>query len=344
MDNPWAHILPSEQQAKRRYPNFPSTSHPGLRTFAEIVATPNKLCAGDYHSLVQTKDPTCSTMGVSTQTIPRLSADEQREYAAEPTNDSTMQAIPRRNLSEAFDELYVDRQAPTEQTTTPATKQSAEDDKTTAAKSTAISPAGVAELDIEGEAPEMKSSVEDNETRTPAAQSTSEEGESGGEHVPHFYLHPELRRELPQPLVNRVSFYGILHDVNKEATAMAAHDFATFQRPKSQEEDEANSCPLVAAVKGKNSVGRQCLSMAATALLDEERWLLSAIETRGEEPRAAAACPPTFLQAMGEREYEKPSTMETSRTQLWKPSRSWWEAKSGKNPWIEPKSHNKRWR
>ena len=32
------------------------------------------------------------------------------------------------------------------------------------------------------------------------------------------------------------------------------------------------------------------------------------------------------------------------RTQLWKPSRSWWEAKSGKNPWIEPASHNRRWR
>lgn len=36
--------------------------------------------------------------------------------------------------------------------------------------------------------------------------------------------------------------------------------------------------------------------------------------------------------------------LSQSRTQLWKPSRSWWEAKSGKNPWIEPNSHNKRWR
>jgi hypothetical protein len=38
------------------------------------------------------------------------------------------------------------------------------------------------------------------------------------------------------------------------------------------------------------------------------------------------------------------SVVSAMRTQLWKPSRSWWEAKSGKNPWIEPSLHNKRWR
>jgi len=54
----------------------------------------------------------------------------------------------------------------------------------------------------------------------------------------------------------------------------------------------------------------------------------------------------TFPQAMGERDYDNSSqnSIVGVRTQLWKPSRSWWEAKSGKNPWIEPKSHNKRWR
>jgi hypothetical protein len=83
------------------------------------------------------------------------------------------------------------------------------------------------------------------------------------------------------------------------------------------------------------------------AVIDEERWLLETIDSRGmDESRAIKACPPTFLQAMGEREYENPLTSLSngSRTQLWKPSRSWWEAKSGKNPWIEPTSHNKRWR
>ena len=104
------------------------------------------------------------------------------------------------------------------------------------------------------------------------------------------------------------------------------------------EEDEIYS-PLVAAVNGQPTIPRM-ESMTETAVIDEERWILQAIEARGEE-KSSAACPPTFLQAMGEREYER---IETNRTQLWKPSRSWWEAKSGKNPWIEPKSHNKRWR
>jgi hypothetical protein len=88
-------------------------------------------------------------------------------------------------------------------------------------------------------------------------------------------------------------------------------------------------------------------SLIQAAVIDEERWLLETIDSRGmDESRAIKACPPTFLQAMGEREYENPLTSLSngSRTQLWKPSRSWWEAKSGKNPWIEPTSHNKRWR
>ena len=61
---------------------------------------------------------------------------------------------------------------------------------------------------------------------------------------------------------------------------------------------------------------------------------------------APPVCPPTFSQAIGEKEYENPvhALSGGNRTQLWKPSRSWWEAKSGKNPWIEPSSHNKRWR
>jgi hypothetical protein len=74
-----------------------------------------------------------------------------------------------------------------------------------------------------------------------------------------------------------------------------------------------------------------------------EEWLLSTIASRKDTSRP---CPATFLQAMGEKEYENSvsSLAGGSRTQLWKPSRSWWEAKSGKNPWIEPTSHNKRWR
>jgi hypothetical protein len=152
--------------------------------------------------------------------------------------------------------------------------------------------------------------------------------------APHFSLHQDLKGKLSQFSVNRVAFYSIIHDINKEATAMAANDFF-IQRVKSMDEEDEVYSPLVVAVKGQPATPRPALSMTDTALIDEERWLLRAMETR--EP--STICPPTFLQAMGEREY-----ITESRTQLWKPSRSWWEAKSGKNPWIEPQSHNKRWR
>jgi hypothetical protein len=105
---------------------------------------------------------------------------------------------------------------------------------------------------------------------------------------------------------------------------------------------------LVVAVNGNPERPFQSnTSILQAAVIDEERWLLETIDSRGfDESRAVKACPPTFLQAMGERDYENPLTSLSngSRTQLWKPSRSWWEAKSGKNPWIEPISHNKRWR
>ena len=150
--------------------------------------------------------------------------------------------------------------------------------------------------------------------------------------------------------MNRVSFYGVIHDVNKEANSMATSDTSSYARSCSTEDhvDEEFS-PLVVAANG-SSPSHQRSSIKSTmndaaAVIDEEKWLLAAIESRQDSSRSIAACPPTFLQAMGEREYDNPlSSMETSRTQLWKPCRSWWEAKSGKNPWIEPTSHNKRWR
>jgi hypothetical protein len=160
--------------------------------------------------------------------------------------------------------------------------------------------------------------------------------------VPLLYLHTDLRRDLSQALVNRVSFYGIIHDINKEAGAMAAND------TKVVEEEESLS-PLVLAAVGSASLSSSKTSEGTPedyshALIDEEEWLLSTISTR--EPSERRACPDTFLQAMGEKEYDNPVTSLSgnTRTQLWKPSRSWWEAKSGKNPWIEPAFHNRRWR
>jgi hypothetical protein len=216
------------------------------------------------------------------------------------TITSSSSAIPRRNLADAF-EQHVEPEV----SSTPATKQLLPEEE---------SPLGVADLQI-------SDSLDDDS-------------------LPHFFLHSELKRDLSQALVNRVSFYSVLHDINKEATAMAENDFLSFRRVKSTDEGDETFSPLVVAVNGKPSRSRQALSMTETALIDEEQWILSAIEAR-DDNRSIADCPPTFLQAIGEREYER---LETTRTQLWKPSRSWWEAKSGKNPWIEPKSHNKRWR
>jgi hypothetical protein len=147
-------------------------------------------------------------------------------------------------------------------------------------------------------------------------------------------------------LVQRVSFYAIIHDINKEATSMAANDDSGYNR--NPEEVNENYDPLIMAVNGHPRLEYTgSSSFIKMALIDEEQWLLDAIDSRNpEETRSIKACPPTFLQAMGERDYENPLTSLSngSRTQLWKPSRSWWEAKSGKNPWIEPKCHNKRWR
>lgn len=216
------------------------------------------------------------------------------------TVTSSSSAIPRRNLADVF-EQHVEAEV----STTPATKQLLVEEE---------SPRGIADLQI--------SDSQDDDT------------------LPHFYLHEDLKRDLSQDLINRVSFYGVLHDINKEATAMAENDFLSLRRVKSTDEVDEVFSPLVVAVNGKPSRSRQALSMIEVALIDEEQWILSAVEAKGDNS-SIAECPPTFLQAMGEREYDR---SETTRTQLWKPSRSWWEAKSGKNPWIEPKSHNKRWR
>lgn len=226
-----------------------------------------------------------------------------------------------------------------------------------------------------------KPTAQNPTSKTPSARAESpfkwDDVEKNGRlELPLFNLHSSLKRELSQGLVNRVSFYGIIHDINKEANAMAANDQASFHRSGSSIEgadtvppkDEEN-CPLVVAVNGHPpsrslSQDEKVLpggAMAFAAVIDEERWLLWAIASRSSDEIADRACPPSFAEAIGEQEAgEGPegssnrepngqtanplSALASSRTQLWKPSRSWWEAKSGKNPWIEPASHNKRWR
>jgi hypothetical protein len=239
--------------------------------------------------------------------------------------------IPRRNLTEAFEELYID-------TETPAIEQTDSKGGGPGMKNM-ISPTGVTELNVEPPKASPEAVSEHGNIVTPNKDDAKVM-------LPHFDLHPELKRVLSDALVNRVSFYTVIHDINKEAAAMAANDESGYNRNPEDQREEYD--PLIVAVNGypQNPLPTFC-PMVKTALIDEEKWLLDAIDARRtNESRSVKACPPTFLQAMGERDYENPlaSLSNGSRTQLWKPSRSWWEAKSGKNPWIEPKSHNKRWR
>lgn len=238
--------------------------------------------------------------------------------------------IPRRNLTEAFEELYV---KPNTEVDTPLVKQ-----PTNNKFVNMISPTGVADFS-NGVARALDEPLSEDESLvTPEKEETTS--------LPRFALHKDLKRDLSDALVDRISFYAIVHDINKEASTMASNDDSGYNRNPEDLHEEYD--PLVVAVNGYPTTPLvPSSSMVNVALIDEERWLLDTIDSRtDDESRSVKACPPTFLQAMGERDYENPlaSLSNGSRTQLWKPSRSWWEAKSGKNPWIEPKSHNKRWR
>lgn len=172
--------------------------------------------------------------------------------------------------------------------------------------------------------------------------------------LPKFDLHESLRLSLQQSVIDRCSFYSVVNGVNKAVQEMAVED-QDGAIEDAQDEDSA----LVRAVNGpsKKASSRREGPQVELAVLDEERFLLAVIANRSKEEMEIRACPSTFAEAIGEIEpgissestlscqSDNPlSVLAASRTQLWKPSRSWWEAKSGKNPWIEPKNHNKRWR
>ena len=243
--------------------------------------------------------------------------------------------IPRRNLMEAFEELHI---KPLKESDARSLKSLSEE-AGESSKKPMVSPTGVIELNTD-----LSQTVSDS-VSNPSTIITPEKTETKLT-LPSFNLHPELKKDLSDALVNRVSFYAVIHDINKEATSMAGNDDSGYSRNPEDMQEEYD--PLIVAVNGPpKGPSYKSNSMFKVALIDEERWLLDAIDSRSnEQARSVNACPPTFLQAMGERDYENPLTSLSngSRTQLWKPSRSWWEAKSGKNPWIEPKSHNKRWR
>jgi len=267
--------------------------------------------------------------------------------------------IPRRNLTEAFEELYIkpSKSWANSVTDSPEVKElnNVLGKSSMPGSSNMISPTGVMELETTATAASvgktLTSQTSDPQNLiTPIKNGqTSKREELDEKHQKQsfqFRLHPQLQRDMADALVQRVCFYSIIHDINKEATSMASNDDSGYNRNP----DEANEKydPLIMAANGHpRLVYSSSSSVMKTALINEEQWLLDAIDSRTpDETRSIKACPPTFLQAMGERDYENPLTSYSngSRTQLWKPSRSWWEAKSGKNPWIEPNSHNKRWR
>eukprot|EP00980_Cylindrotheca_fusiformis_P023196 scaffold10201_cov119-Cylindrotheca_fusiformis.AAC.13 len=311
----WSHFLSDPSQAKQVSDCFRTTSIPAsTSTSLGVVVSPDNF------------DPLTESVVLRT-----LSSEMPVTQIPKPVVDATEpNPIPRRNLMEAFEELHI------KPTDTPAFKTSKKEETL---RNSIVSPTGVSDLESPPETTNESLSRQSSSVVTP-------EKEESRTSVPSFQLHPKLKRELSDALVNRVSFYAVIHDINKEATSMAANDDSGYHRNPEEMHEEHD--PLVVAVNGPPSEALgPSNSILQSALIDEERWLLDAIDCRSkEESRSISACPPTFLQAIGERDYENPLTSLSngSRTQLWKPSRSWWEAKSGKNPWIEPKSHNKRWR
>ena len=170
--------------------------------------------------------------------------------------------------------------------------------------------------------------------------------------LPNFDLHHDLRLDLSQSVIDRCSMYSVIHGINREVQDMAAHDQNCHADTTGEEVS-----PLVEAVNGKPKPSQKKTGPELElAVLDEEKFLLAVIASRNQEEMMIRDCPKTFSEAIGESDGtvvtdegtsqtdNALSVVSASRTQLWKPGRSWWEAKSGKNPWIEPALHNKRWR
>jgi hypothetical protein len=171
--------------------------------------------------------------------------------------------------------------------------------------------------------------------------------------MPHFELYAGLKLNLSQPVIDRCSFYTVVHGINKEVQDMVANDVNCHTDDR-QDENSA----IVQAFYGSTKSSKSSDQQVNLAVIDEEKWLLAAIASRSPDEGMIRDCPESFAEAIGESDIlassidgklnqhsDNPlSVVSASRTQLWKPSRSWWEAKSGKNPWIEPTLHNKRWR
>jgi hypothetical protein len=174
--------------------------------------------------------------------------------------------------------------------------------------------------------------------------------------LPSFQMCDGLVLDLPNVVIDRCSLYSVIRGINKEVADMASNDQNCHV---GELKDEGSA--LVQAVNGPAKPNKKGSNpQMKLAVLDEEKFILAAIASISEPETMIRGCPDTFAEAIGESDAltmsssddgvgsahsENPlSAVSAMRTQLWKPSRSWWEAKSGKNPWIEPTLHNKRWR
>ena len=161
-------------------------------------------------------------------------------------------------------------------------------------------------------------------------------------HLPLFTLSPQLSASLSPGVISRVSFYSIVRDINAEASVCQSTDpVIASGREVSDADGRVHVHPRINNEEKSILFGNEWI-FSNNMLLDEEWFLLSAIASREswEVEANGEMLLPTFAEAMGETKEESAG----SRTQLWKPGRSWWEAKSGKNPWVEPVVHNNRWR
>ena len=71
------------------------------------------------------------------------------------------------------------------------------------------------------------------------------------------------------------------------------------------EETKDEDSALVLAVNGPAKVStRRAGAQVELAVLDEEKFLLAAIDSRGEDEMLIRACPATFVEAIGEVEPE----------------------------------------
>lgn len=314
---------------------------------------------------------------------------------------------PRRKLSDAFDMVVVDGGA---------SPQAHGGDASTSSSKT--SPTSVSAFDGGESASGGTLSSGSASRGGPGSSSSTLQLENGlvvaSISMPHFHLHEALRGTLSQGLIDRVSFYSVVRDINKEALDAAMtdprggvyNDGTVHGNASARGVDGDASKPAAVSLPPAYVDGRQqviaedgkihvhpnpreernsvlvmaCLSeeknpnepsyaddlpesecsaagdpsktsspSLGAALLDEEWWIMSAIASRTTDEvliNQSTKLLPTFHEAIGEKDCVASETTAggTSRTQLWKPGRSWWEAKSGKNPWVEPVVHNNRWR